>query len=187
MSIINTKVKSFNNIAFKNNDFINITEKDITGKWNIFFFYPADFTFVCPTELGDMSNNYKLFQEIGVDIYAISTDTHFTHKAWYNSSKTIKNIEYAMIGDPTGHLARNFEIIDEKTGLANRGTFIINQESIIQSIEIVNDNIGRDSSELLRKVKALQYVASHPGEVCPAKWKEGNATITVSTNLIGNI
>ncbi|PPI88211.1 peroxiredoxin [Candidatus Pantoea edessiphila] len=187
MSIINTKVKPFSNMAFKHNKFIPITEKDIKGKWNIFIFYPADFTFVCPTELSDIADQYKELKRLGVEVYSVSTDTHFSHKAWYESSSSIAKIQYAMIGDPTGILTRNFDMMQEDKGLANRGTFIIDPNSIIQSIEINADGIGRNSSELLRKIQAAQYIYNNPNNVCPAKWKQGDPTINVSIDLVGKI
>ncbi len=143
---------------------------------SVFFFYPADFTFVCPTELGDVADHYEELQKLGVDVYAVSTDTHFTHKAWHSSSETIAKIKYAMIGYLTGALTRNFDNMREDEGLADRATFVVDPQGIIQAIEVTAEGIGRDASDLLRKIKAAQYVASHPGEVCPAKWKEGEAT-----------
>ena len=187
MSLINTKIKPFKNQAFKNGEFIEVTEKDTEGRWSVFFFYPADFTFVCPTELGDLADNYAEFQKLGVEIYSVSTDTHFTHKAWHDTSDTIKKIQYPMIGDPTGTITRNFGVMIEEAGLADRGTFVIDPEGKIQIVEINAGGIGRDALELLRKVKAAQYVASHPGEVCPAKWKEGEATLAPSLDLVGKI
>ncbi|PPI88873.1 peroxiredoxin [Candidatus Pantoea edessiphila] len=187
MSIINTKVKPFKNIAFMNNKFIDITEKDIEGKWNIFIFYPADFTFVCPTELSDIAEHYYKFQTIGVEIYSISTDTHFAHKAWHDLSNNIAKIQYAMIGDPDGSLTRNFDIMQYDKGLASRGTFIIDPENIIQSIEINSDGIGRNTSELLRKVRAAQYIYNNPGKVCPAKWEQDDDALTTSVDLVGKI
>ncbi|AOR62575.1 alkyl hydroperoxide reductase subunit C [Pectobacterium wasabiae] len=187
MSVINTQVKPFKNMAFKDGQFIEVTENNIEGKWSVFFFYPADFTFVCPTELGDVADYYDEFQQRGVEIYSVSTDTHFTHKAWHSSSETIGKIKYTMIGDPTGQLTRNFENMREAEGLADRGTFIVDPQGIIQAVEITAEGIGRDASDLLRKVKAAQYVASHPGEVCPAKWKEGEATLAPSLDLVGKI
>ncbi|TCB54101.1 alkyl hydroperoxide reductase subunit C [Acinetobacter terrestris] len=187
MSLINTEVKPFNATAYKNGEFVAVSEKDMIGKWSVVFFYPADFTFVCPTELGDLADNYAEFQKMGVEIYSVSTDTHFTHKAWHDSSEEIKKIQYAMIGDPTGTLAKNFEVLIEAEGLADRGTFVIDPEGKIQIIEINAGGIGRDAQELLRKVKAAQYVHAHPGEVCPAKWKEGDATLAPSIDLIGKI
>ncbi len=187
MSVINTQIKPFNATAFKQGEFVEVSEADLKGKWSVFFFYPADFTFVCPTELGDVADHYAEFQERGVEIYSVSTDTHFTHKAWHDSSDTIGKIQYTMIGDPTGAITRNFEVMREDQGLADRGTFIVDPDGIIQAVEITAEGIGRDAADLLRKVKAAQYVAAHPGEVCPAKWKEGEATLAPSLDLVGQI
>lgn len=195
MSLVNTEIKPFQNTAFKDGKFIDISEKDIKGKWSIFFFYPADFTFVCPTELGDLADHYEEFQKLGVEIHSVSTDTHFTHKEWHSHSDTIGKIKYTMIGDPSWTLTRNFEVMrkyqendeQKELGLADRGTFIVDPKSIIQAVEITAEGIGRDASDLLRKIKAAQYVASHPGEVCPAKWKEGEATFSPSLDLVGKI
>jgi len=166
---------------------VPVTEADLKGKWSIVFFYPADFTFVCPTELGDLADNYAEFQKLGVEIYGVSTDTHFTHKAWHDTSDTIKKIQYPLIGDPTGTITRNFGVMIEEAGLADRGTFIIDPAGVIQAVEITAEGIGRDAKELLRKVKAALYVAAHPGEVCPAKWKEGEQTLKPSLDLVGKI
>lgn len=187
MSLINTEVKPFKTTAFHNGEFVEVTEATLKGKWSVVFFYPADFTFVCPTELGDLADNYAEFQSRGVEIYAVSTDTHFTHKAWHDSSDTIRKINYPMVGDPTGTITRNFGVMIEEAGLAERGTFVVDPEGKIQIVEITAGGIGRDATELLRKVKAAQYVASHPGEVCPAKWKEGEATLAPSLDLVGKI
>ena len=187
MSLMNTKVEAFNATACKNGEFIEVSEKDMFGKWSVVFFYPADFTFVCPTELGDLADNYAEFQSMGVEIYSVSTDTHFTHKAWHDSSDEIKKIQYTMVGDPTWTLAKNFDVLIEADGMADRGTFVIDPEGKIQIVEINAGGIGRDASELLRKVKAAQYVYAHPGEVCPAKWKEGDATLAPSIDLVGKI
>mgnify|MGYP001627114991 CR=1 FL=1 len=187
MSLINTEVKPFKATAFHNGEFVEVSEATLKGKWSVVFFYPADFTFVCPTELGDLADNYAEFKSRGVEIYAVSTDTHFTHKAWHDSSDTIRKIQYPMVGDPTGTITRNFGVMIEEAGLAERGTFVIDPEGKIQIVEITAGGIGRDAAELLRKVKAAQYVASHPGEVCPAKWKEGEATLAPSLDLVGKI
>jgi len=184
---INTEVKPFTATAFHNGEFIEVSDADLKGKWSVVFFYPADFTFVCPTELGDLADNYAEFQKLGVEIYSVSTDTHFTHKAWHDTSDTIQKIQYPMIGDPTGLITRNFDVMIEEEGLADRGTFVIDPEGKIQIVEINASGIGRDALELLRKVKAAQYVAAHPGEVCPAKWKEGDATLAPSLDLVGKI
>ena len=187
MSLINTEIKPFKATAFQNGKFVAVSDADLKGKWSVVFFYPADFTFVCPTELGDLADHYASFQKLGVEIYAVSTDTHFTHKAWHDTSETIRKIQYVMVGDPTGTITRNFGVMIEEAGLADRGTFVIDPEGKIQIVEINAGGIGRDASELLRKVKAAQYVASHPGEVCPAKWNEGDATLAPSLDLVGKI
>ncbi|HEY1149786.1 MAG TPA: alkyl hydroperoxide reductase subunit C [Pseudoduganella sp.] len=187
MSLINTQVKPFKATAFHNGKFVDLTEESLKGKWSVFVFYPADFTFVCPTELEDLADNHAEFQKLGVDVYGISTDTHFAHKAWHDTSDAIKKVQYPLIGDPTGLLSRNFEVMIEEEGLALRGTFVINPEGFIKVMEVHDNGIGRDASELLRKVKAAQYVASHPGEVCPAKWTEGAETLKPSLDLVGKI
>ncbi|KAG0185752.1 hypothetical protein DFQ28_008824 [Apophysomyces sp. BC1034] len=187
MSLINTQVKPFNATAYHNGNFVTITEESLKGKWSVVVFYPADFTFVCPTELGDLADNYAEFQKLGVEIYGVSTDTHFTHKAWHDTSETIAKIQYPLVGDPTATLARNFEVLIEEEGLALRGTFVINPEGQIKLYEIHDNGIGRDAKELLRKVQAAQYVASHPGEVCPAKWAPGAETLKPSLDLVGKI
>ena len=187
MSVINTEIKPFTAEAFKNGEFITVSDTDVKGKLAVFFFYPADFTFVCPTELGDVADHYEELQKLGVEVYSVSTDTHFTHKAWHSSSDTIGKIKYTMIGDPTMQISRNFEILREDQGLANRGTFIVDPQGIIQAVEITSEGIGRNAADMLRKIKAAQYIAAHPGEVCPAKWEEGEATLTPSLDLVGKI
>ena len=187
MPIINSTVKPFKATAFHNGNFVEVSDADLKGKWSVVFFYPADFTFVCPTELGDLADLYPEFQKLGVECYSVSTDTHFTHKAWHDASETIKKIKYPMIGDPTGTITRNFDVMIEEDGLALRGTFVINPEGEIKVAEIHDLGIGRDAKELLRKAQAAQYVASHPGEVCPAKWTPGEATLAPSLDLVGKI
>ncbi len=187
MSQINTEIKPFKATAFHKGKFVELTEAAVKGKWAVFFFYPADFTFVCPTELGDLADRYGDFQKLGVEIYGVSTDTHFTHKAWHDTSDTIRKVQYPLIGDPTHAICRNFEVLIEDVGLADRGTFVIDPQGRIQIVEVTAGGIGRDASELLRKVKAAQYVAAHPGEVCPAKWQEGDKTLAPSLDLVGKI
>jgi NADH-dependent peroxiredoxin subunit C len=187
MSLINTTVKPFKGNAYRDGKFITVTDADLRGKWSIVCFYPADFTFVCPTELEDLADRYPEFQKLGVEVYSVSTDTHFAHKAWHDTSEAIKKVRYAMIGDPTGTITRNFGVMIEEEGLALRGTFLVDPEGRIKLYEIHDNGIGRDASELLRKVKAAQYVATHPGEVCPAKWKEGQRTLKPSLDLVGKI
>lgn len=187
MSLINTQVKPFKANAYKNGAFVEVSDANLRGGWSVVFFYPADFTFVCPTELEDLADNYSAFQAMGVEIYSVSTDTHFAHKAWADSSPAIGKIRYTMVGDPTGIIARNFEVMIEESGLADRGTFVIDPDGVIQVVEITAGGIGRDAQELLRKLKAAQYVHAHPGEVCPAAWKEGEKTLAPSLDLVGKI
>lgn len=187
MSLINTEIKPFIAQAFQNGKFLAVSEADLKGKWSVVFFYPADFTFVCPTELEDLADNYVEFKNLGVEIYSVSTDTHFAHKAWHDTSDAINKIDYIMIGDPTHVVSRNFEVLIEDVGLANRGTFVVDPDGKIQIVEITAEGVGRDARELLRKVKAAQYVAAHPGEVCPAKWTEGEKTLAPSLDLVGKI
>jgi peroxiredoxin len=187
MSVINTEIKPFKATAYQNGEFVEVSDANLKGKWSVVVFYPADFTFVCPTELEDLAENYAEFQKLGVEVYSVSTDTHFSHKAWHDTSDAIGKIKYPMIGDPSGTITNNFEVMRPGIGLADRGTFIIDPAGIIQSVEITAEGIGRDAKELLRKVKAAQYVAAHPGEVCPAKWKEGEKTLAPSLDLVGKI
>ncbi len=187
MSLINSEIKPFKVNAFHAGKFTSVSEADLKGKWSIVFFYPADFTFVCPTELGDLADFYPEFQKMGVEVYSVSTDTQFTHKAWHDTSDTIKKINYPMLADPTGTLTRNFDVMIEEEGLALRGTFLINPEGQIKLCEIHDNGIGRSAAELMRKVQAAQYIAKHPGEVCPAKWQPGAATLAPSLDLVGKI
>ena len=187
MALVNTAIKPFSADAFKDGEFITVTDEDVKGKWAVFFFYPADFTFVCPTELGDVADHYEELQSRDVEVYSVSTDTHFTHKAWHESSDTIAKVKYTMIGDPTGTLSSNFEVLREGQGLAARGTYVVDPDGVIQAMEVTAEGIGRDADDLVRKIKAAQYVRAHPDEVCPAKWKEGEATLAPSLDLVGKI
>jgi len=153
----------------------------------VVFFYPADFTFVCPTELGDLADHYAELQGLGVEVYSVSTDTHFVHKAWHEASDTIGKIPYPMIGDPSGAITNNFDVMRPGQGVAERATFVIDPDGVIQILEISCEGVGRNAAELLRKIKAAQYVRTHPGEVCPAKWEEGAATLAPSLDLVGKI
>jgi len=186
-SLINTQVKPFKAQAFHNGKFVEVTEETLKGKWNVFVFYPADFTFVCPTELGDVADHYEELQKIGVEVYSISTDTHFTHKAWHDASETIKKITYPMLGDPTGAISRNFDVMIEEEGLALRGTFIIDPDGVIKTAEVNDLGIGRSAADLVRKVQAAQHIAANPGQVCPASWKPGAETLEPSLDLVGKI
>lgn len=186
-TLINKKLPDFKVQAYHNDKFVEVKNTDLAGKWSVFFFYPADFTFVCPTELGDMADKYSQFKEMGVEVYSVSTDTHFTHKAWHEVSDTIKKINYPMLADPTGQLSRAFGVYIEEEGMAYRGTFLVNPEGQIKLSEVNDNGIGRNADELLRKVQAAQFIAAHPDEVCPAKWKPGSATLKPGLDLVGKI
>ena len=187
-SLINTEIKPFKATAFHpEKGGIEVTEADLKGKWSAVVFYPADFTFVCPTELGDLADHYDELQKMGVEVYVVSTDTHFTHKAWHDTSDTIKKIKFPMIGDPTGIISRNFDVMIEEEGLALRGTFIINPEGIIKTAEVNDLGIGRSAADLVRKVQAAQHIAANPNQACPASWKPGDEALTPSLDLVGKI
>jgi peroxiredoxin (alkyl hydroperoxide reductase subunit C) len=187
MLLIGTEILPFTATAFHNGAFVDVSDDDLRGRWSVVFFYPADFTFVCPTELGDLADHYDELQQLGVDVYSVSTDTHFVHKAWHETSDTIGKIRYAMIGDPNGVVTSNFDVMRPGVGLAERATFVIDPDGVIQILEISCEGVGRNAAELLRKIKAAQYVRTHPGEVCPAKWEEGAATLAPSLDLVGKI
>ena len=186
-NLINTAVKPFNATAFYQGKEITVTEANLKGKWSILFFYPADFTFVCPTELSDMADYHEQFKSIGAEVYSVSTDTHFTHKAWHDASETIRKIQFPMIGDPTGTLSRNFNVYIEEEGLALRGTFIVDPDGVIKAAEVNDLSIGRSAQEVLRKVHAAQFVAENGGEVCPAAWHPGKESLKPSLELVGKI
>lgn len=187
MSLIGRKIEEFKVQAYHNGNFKEVSKEDVLGKWSIFFFYPADFTFVCPTELGDLADHYEEFKKIGAEIYSVSEDTHFVHKAWADATETIGKIQYPMLADPTGKLARMFEVLIEEEGLALRGTFIVNPEGEIQAYEVHQNGIGRNAEELLRKVQAAKFVAEHGDQVCPANWTPGEETLVPSLDLVGKL
>ncbi|MGE4342310.1 MAG: alkyl hydroperoxide reductase subunit C [Bacilli bacterium] len=187
MSLIGKKVGEFSAQAYVDEKFITVTDQDLLAKWTIVCFYPADFTFVCPTELEDLQNEYPKLKQLGVQIYSVSTDTHFTHKAWHDHSDAIGKLTYPMIGDPNHKISRLFDVLDEEDGLAQRGTFLIDPDGVVQAMEINAGGIGRDASTLLNKVKAAQYIRKNPKEVCPAKWQEGEKTLTPGLDLVGKI
>lgn len=185
--MINQHIPEFTVQAYHNGDFRPVSSDDTKGQWSVFFFYPADFTFVCPTELGDLADHYTELKSIGVEVYAVSTDTHFVHKAWHDASDTIRKIQFPMLGDPTGTITRGFGVMIEEEGLALRGTFVVNPEGLIKVAEIHDLGIGRSAVDLVRKVKAAQYVANNDGEVCPAKWQPGEETLKPSLDLVGKL
>lgn len=189
MSLIGKEILPFKASAYNagSGEFIEVTEQNMKGQWSVVCFYPADFTFVCPTELEDLQNQYAELKELGVEVFSVSTDTHFTHKAWHDHSEAISKIKYIMIGDPSQKITRIFDVLDEEEGLADRGTFIIDPDGVVQALEINAGGIGRDASILVNKIKAAQYVRNNPGEVCPAKWQEGSSTLKPSLDLVGKI
>lgn len=185
MSMINKEIGDFSVQAFQNDDFKTVTKADVLGKWSLFFFYPADFTFVCPTELEDLANKYDEFKAAGCEIYSVSTDTHFTHKAWHEESERISKVKYPMLADPAHVLSRDFDVLIESDGVAERGAFIVDPEGKIQVYQVNAGGIGRNADELLRLVQAAQFVAEHGDQVCPAKWQPGAETLKPSLDLVG--
>lgn len=187
MSLINTQVQPFKTQAFHNGKFIEVTDATLKGKWSVVIFMPAAFTFNCPTEVEDAANNYAEFQKAGAEVYVVTTDTHFSHKVWHETSPAVGKAQFPLVGDPTHQLTRAFDVHIDEEGLALRGTFIIDPNGVIKTLEIHDNAIARDVTETLRKLKAAQFVASHPGEVCPAKWHEGEKSIKPSLDLVGKI
>ncbi|WP_225206163.1 alkyl hydroperoxide reductase subunit C [Novosphingobium huizhouense] len=187
MSLVGTTIKPFSSTAYLQGKFVDVSDADLKGKWAVFFFYPADFTFVCPTELEDLADKYEELKGLGVEVFSVSTDTHFSHKAWHDSSPAIGKINYYMLGDPTGTITRNFEVMREGQGLADRGTFVVDPDGVIQVMETTCEGVGRNAEELVRKIKAAIYVREHPGQVCPAKWEQGAETLAPSIDLVGKI
>jgi len=188
VGIIGSTIKPFKATAFQaGKDFFDVTEQDLAGKWAVFFFYPADFTFVCPTALEDLGEHYQTLQKLGVDVYAVSTDTHFSHKAWHDTSEKIGKLQYPFLGDQLHTLAKNFGVLREDSGLADRGTFVVDPDGVIQIMEITCEGVGRNANELVRKIRAAQYVRNNPGQVCPAAWEEGAETLAPSLDLVGKI
>jgi NADH-dependent peroxiredoxin subunit C len=187
MSLINTAVQPFKVQAFQAGKFIEVTEQDLLGDWSVLVFMPAAFTFNCPTEVEDAADSYADFQKLNTKVFIVTTDSHFAHKVWHETSPAVGKAKFALVGDPTHVLTNMFGVHIPDEGMALRGTFLINPEGIIKTAEVHDNAIARDMSETLRKLKAAQYVAAHPGEVCPAKWNEGANTIKPSLDLVGKI
>ena len=187
MSQIGNEIKDFTVQAFQNNEIRTISKADTLGKWSLFFFYPADFTFVCPTELEDLAENYAKFQEIGAEIYPVSCDIEFVHQAWHDESERISKVTYPMLADPAHVLARNFGVLIEEAGQAERGAFIVDPEGIIQVEMVTAGGIGRNADELLRLLQAAQFVAQYGDQVCPAKWHPGAKTLKPGLDLVGRL
>jgi len=173
--------------AFHNGEIKKISLSEFKGKWTILFFYPADFTFVCPTELGELADKYQDFQKQGAEILSVSTDTVFTHKAWHDTSETIKKIKFPMVADPAHEISWKYQTLIPEEGVALRGSFLIDPEGILRAYEVHDNSIGRSAEELLRKLEAAKFVAEHGGEVCPANWKPGKETLKPGLDLVGKI
>jgi len=173
--------------AYQNGDVKNMKLEDFRGKWLILLFYPADFTFICPTELREAADLYSEFRKEDAEIVSVSTDTVFVHKAWHDNSDAIKSVTFPMAADPCGKLCKAFGTYIEDEGLSLRGSFVIDPNGVLKAYEIHDNSIGRSSTELLRKVRAAKFVAEHGGEVCPASWKPGGQTLKPGMDLVGKI
>ena len=184
---INELAPDFNAEVFIDNEVKKISLFDYRGKWVVLFFYPADFTFVCPTELGDLADNYEKFKELGAEIISISTDTVFVHKAWHDNSETIKKIKFPMLADPTTKICRKYQTLIAEEGLSLRATFLIDPEGILKAYEFHDNSIGRSSQELIRKIQAAKFVKENQGKVCPMNWEPDSETLTPGLDLVGKI
>ena len=187
MSLINTAVKPFKTTAFHDGEFVSVSDASLKGKWSVLIFMPAAFTFNCPTEVEDAAKHYAEFQKANAEVYIVTTDTHFSHKVWHETSPAVGQAKFPLVGDPTHALSRAFGVHIEEEGLSLRGTFVINPQGVIKTLEIHSNEIARDVSETLRKLKAAQFTAANPGQVCPAKWKDGEKTLKPSLELVGKI
>ena len=166
---------------------LSLDEVKKDGKWTLLVFYPADFTFVCPTELADLADKHAALKKLGAEVVSVSTDTHFAHLAWRDSEKLLAKVSYLMAADPTGNVSRLLGVYDPNTGLALRGTFIISPAGKLVSSEVNFYNVGRDMDELLRRLEANVYLMAHPAEACPAKWKQGAKTLKPSEKMVGKV
>ncbi len=185
--MIGKKLKSFSVKAYENGTIRTVTKEDVIGKWSLFFFYPADFTFVCPTELKDLADHYDQFKEEGCEIYAVSTDSEYVHKAWADASETIRGIRYPMLADTAWKLSENFGVLAAKTGQALRAAFLLNPDGKIRAYEVHDMGIGRNAAELLRVLQAAKFVEENGDQVCPARWQPGAETIKPDLDLIGKL
>jgi len=184
---INEQAPEFSEDAFIGNEIKKVSLGDYRGKWVVLFFYPADFTFVCPTELGDLADRYEEIKELGAEVISVSTDTAFVHKAWHDNSETIKKIKFPMLADPARRVCQSYGTLIEEEGLSLRATFIIDPEGNLKTIELHDNSIGRSSDELIRKLQAAKFVAEHNGEVCPMNWKPNAKTLKPGLDLVGKI
>ncbi|MDU1832410.1 MAG: redoxin domain-containing protein [Finegoldia sp.] len=187
MSLIKKHVEEFKVPAYHNEELTEVSSEDLKGHWSLLFFYPGDFTFVCPTELEDLQNLYSEFKDLNCEIYAISTDSEFVHKAWHDKSEKIKKIEYPMLSDRAFALSKQFGVLKEADGQSQRGAFLINPDLDVVLYEVSADGIGRNAHELLRKLQAAQYVDKYGDQVCPANWTPGEDTLKPGIDLVGNL
>lgn len=185
--LIGTKVPELSFDSYLKDDFVKQNFKQFLGKWLVVYFYPADFTFVCPTELSELANLYEDFKKEGAEVVSVSTDTKYVHKAWYDHSSSIAKINFPMIADPTGEISQFFGVYLPDEGLALRGSFLIDPDGIVQALEIHANNVGRNPQEFLRKLQAAKFVREHGGEVCPVNWKPGEKTLHPSADLVGKL
>lgn len=184
---INQPAPAFSATAYQNEEFKRVCLSDFKEKWVILFFYPADFTFVCPTELSELADNYEEFRKLNAEVISVSTDTAFVHKAWHDHSESIRKITYPMLADPARRVCKAYWTLIEEEGLSLRATYYINPEGFIKAFEFHDNSIGRSVEETLRKLQAAQFVAKHKGQVCPMNWKPGKKTLEPNTEMIGKI
>lgn len=187
MSLIGKEIGDFKVQAYQDGKFKEVSKDDVLGKWALFFFYPADFSFVCPTELEELAEEHEAFQKEGCEIYSVSTDTHFVHKAWHDDSERVGKVTYPMLADPAHVLTKDFEVLIGTDGTAERGAFLVDPEGKIQVYEVTAGGIGRNAKELLRLLQAAKFVAEHGDQVCPAKWQPGAETLKPSLDLVGQL
>ncbi|HUZ92738.1 MAG TPA: redoxin domain-containing protein [Candidatus Paceibacterota bacterium] len=186
---IGEKIQEFEATAYDpgKDDFVKVKASDYAGKWLLLMFYPADFTFVCPTELEDAAKQYDAFKKLGAEIMSISTDTEFVHKAWHDHLDAVKKVPFLMLADPTGNICREFGVYIEEQGLALRGTFVIDPDGVLKTMEVHDNSIGRSARELLRKLQAAKFVREHKGKVCPASWEPGKDVLEPGADIVGKI
>ncbi len=184
---INGAAPKFKAQAYHNGQITDVSLEDYKGKWVVLFFYPADFTFVCPTELGEMADHYEELQQLGAEVLSVSTDTVFVHKAWHDTSETIQKIKFPMVADPTGQICNAYGTMIPMEGVSLRGTFLIDPDGVLKAFELHDNSIGRSATELIRKVKAAKFVRENGGEVCPANWQPGAKTLKPGLDLVGKI
>ncbi|MEE1296217.1 MAG: redoxin domain-containing protein [Bifidobacterium sp.] len=187
MTLLQHDITDFTAQAYHDGKLEQISRSDLLGHWSLLFFYPADFSFVCPTELEDLADHYDDFKKAGCEIYSVSCDTQWVHKAWHDANEKIAKIQFPMIADPTAKLARDLDTYNEEGGVAERGDFILDPEGHVVAYEVISSNVGRDAAEILRRVKASQFVYEHTDQVCPASWQPGDETIEPSLDLVGEL